>query len=214
MTDFLQLIAERHEQLIDKTLQHLVLSGTACVTATFIGIPLGMLIKRWKKLSGAILGIAGVVQTVPSIAMLALLLVWFGSMGFLPAFVALVLYALLPIIRNTYTGLISVDPAILEAADGMGYTDSQRLWQIELPLATPVIIAGIRTATVITVGIATLSTFIGAGGLGDFINRGLSMRNTNLILLGVISASILALTLDCILGLIEKRLRKRLRQIV
>ena len=210
--DFFQLVIERHEQLLTKTMQHLVLSGSACAIAICVGIPLGMLILRYRRLAGVILGLAGVVQTIPSIAMLALLLVWLGQMGFLPALVSLALYALLPIIRNTYTGLTNVDPSILEAANGMGYTRMQRLWTIELPLASPVIIAGIRTATVITVGIATLSTFIGAGGLGDFINRGLSMRNTDLILLGVISASILALSLDFVLGLFEKRLKKRLRQ--
>lgn len=209
---FFDLVIERHSELLVKTLQHLLLSGSACVAAVCIGIPLGILITRYRRLSTPVLSLAGIIQTIPSIAMLALLLVCLGQMGFLPAFVSLVLYALLPIIRNTYTGLVNVDPSILEAADGVGYTRAQRLWMIELPLATPVIIAGIRTATVITVGIATLSTFIGAGGLGDFINRGLSMRNTGLVMLGVAGASMLALFLDFLLGLIEQVLRSRLRQ--
>ncbi len=208
---FIQLVMDRYDQILIRTWEHLLLSGSACALAVCIGVPLGMLIVRYRWLAGPILGLAGIVQTIPSIALLALLLVWLG-IGYPPAFVSLVLYALLPIIRNTHAGLANVDASTIEAADGMGYTHSQRLWLIELPLASPVIMAGIRTATVIIVGIATLSAFIGAGGLGVFIVRGLSMTQNNLILLGVVSASILALFLDSLLGLIEKFLKKSLRQ--
>ncbi len=149
---------------------------------------------------------ADIVQTVPSRAMLAFLLPFFG-IGVKPALVALTLYALLPIVRNTYTGLSTIPPAVLEAADGLGFNRWQRLWMVEIPLALPVILAGIRTAAVIGVGIATLSAFIGAGGLGDFINRGLALNNTRLVLLGAVPAALLALLLDFALGLVEDWLR-------
>jgi osmoprotectant transport system permease protein len=210
----LELFGERWEQVIEKTLQHLALSGSACVVAVCIAVPLGMLIARVRRrwLTGLVLGGAGVIQTIPSIAMLFLLQIQLQRIGFVPAFLALVLYALLPIIRNTYTGLTGVDANILEAADGMGHTRRQRLWLIELPLASPIIMAGVRTATVITVGIATLSAFIGAGGLGDFINRGLPVGRKDLIMLGVIAASVLALLLDAIMAVLERVLKRRFRQ--
>ncbi|MBZ0257197.1 ABC transporter permease, partial [bacterium] len=145
------------------------------------------------------------VQTIPSLAMLAFLLPFMG-IGVAPAIVALILYALLPIARNTYTGIQELDPAIIEAAEGLGFSRGQRLWYIELPIALPTIIAGIRTAAVICVGIATLSAFIGAGGLGDFINRGLSMNNTRLILLGAVPAGLLAIAFDQTIGFIERKI--------
>lgn len=209
---FFDLVIERHSELLTKTLEHIYLAGSACIAAVLLGVPLGMLIARHQRFAGPVLGAAGVMQTIPSLAMLALLQVCLGRMGFLPAFVALVLYALLPIIRNTYAGLNNVDATILEAANGLGYARHERLFRVELPLASPIIMAGIRTATVITVGIATLSTLIGAGGLGDFINRGLSMGRQDLILLGVIGASILALTIDALLNFLERFLKRKLRQ--
>ena len=188
-----------------------MLAGISSAAAVLVGVPLGVLITRWVKLRGTILGLAGVVQTIPSIAMLALLMVPLG-LGVKPAIASLMLYALLPIIRNTYTGLTGVDRNIIEAADGVGFTPGQRLWMVELPLAAPVIIAGIRTATVITVGIATLSAYIGAGGLGDFIVRGLSTGNNKSIILGVMAASAMALLLDFGIGLVEKTLKRKLHQ--
>lgn len=210
--ELLTLIIERYPALMDKTLEHMTLVGAACAAAVLIGVPLGMLISRHDALAGPVLGVTGIFQTIPSLAMLALLQVWMSAMGFLPAFIALVLYALLPIVRNTHAGMKNVEPAILEAADGLGYTRTQRLWRIELPLASPIIMAGIRTAAVINIGIATLSTLIGAGGLGDFINRGLSVRNRDLILLGVVGASALALLVDGALHFAEKGLKRALRQ--
>jgi len=209
--DFLQLVADRQGELVGKTGEHLVLTGVSAAAAVLIGVPLGIVVTRWAATRGPVLGFAGVVQTIPSIAMLALLMVPLG-LGVKPAIGALVLYALLPIVRNTHAGLTGVDRDILEAADGVGFTPGQRLRMVELPLAAPVIIAGIRTATVITVGIATLSAYIGAGGLGDFIVRGLSTGNSNLIILGVVAASVMALLLDFGIGLVEKWLRRRLHQ--
>ena len=209
--EFLQYIIDKQGDLLVKTWEHLMLAGISSTAAVLVGVPLGVLITRWVKLRGTILGLAGVVQTIPSIAMLALLMVPLG-LGVKPAIVSLMLYALLPIIRNTYTGLTGVDRNIIEAADGVGFTPGQRLWMVELPLAAPVIIAGIRTATVITVGIATLSAYIGAGGLGDFIVRGLSTGNNKSIILGVMAASAMALLLDFGIGLVEKKLRRKLHQ--
>ena len=199
------LFIQKAPDLWHKTLQHLVLTGTSTGIAVLIGLPLGIWILRKAALRRLILGAAGVVQTVPSLALLAFLLPFLG-IGVVPAIVALTLYALLPIVRNTFTGLSGISPDVLEAAMGMGFTRRQRLWMVELPLALPVIVAGIRTAAVIGVGIATLSAFIGAGGLGDFIVRGLALSNTFLILLGAIPAAALALLIDYGIGTIERTL--------
>ncbi|MBN1557844.1 MAG: ABC transporter permease [Lentisphaerae bacterium] len=208
---FLRYIADTRGELLVKTLQHLMLTGCAAGAAVLIGVPLGILIARRRALRGFVLGVSGVVQTVPSVAMLALLMIPLG-LGARPAVAALVLYALLPIIVNTHAGLNGVDRNVLEAADGLGFTRRQRLWMVELPLATPVIIAGIRTSAVITVGIATLSALIGAGGLGDFIFRGLATGNRNAIALGVLAASAMALLLGYGIGFLETRLKRRLHQ--
>jgi osmoprotectant transport system permease protein len=209
--EFLQYIVDKRSDLLIKTAEHLMLTGISAAVAVLVGVPLGILITRWSRFRGPVLGLAGVVQTIPSIAMLALLMIPLG-LGVKPAIGSLILYALLPIIRNTYTGLTGVDGNIIEAADGMGFTSRQRLWMVELPLAAPVIIAGIRTATVITVGIATLSAYIGAGGLGDFIVRGLSTGNNKSIILGVMAASAMALLLDFGIGLLETSLKHKLHQ--
>ena len=193
---------EKAPELYVKTLEHLMLTGVSTGVAVLVGLPLGVWITRRAGLRGAVLGVAGVFQTIPSLAMLAFLLPILG-IGIKPALVALTLYAILPIVRNTYAGLHGISPEVIEAADGLGFTDHQRLWMVEIPLAIPVIVAGIRTATVIGVGIATLSAFIGAGGLGDFINRGLALNNNSLILLGAVPAAILALLLDYSIGLVE-----------
>ena len=205
-----EFITQRAPELWQKTLEHLILTGVSTGLAMLVGLPLGVWIMRNALVRRPVLGVVGIVQTVPSLAMLAFLLPFLG-IGVKPAIVALTLYALLPIVRNTFTGLSEVPAEVIEAAQGMGFTARQRLWMVELPLAMPVIVAGIRTAAVIGVGIATLSAFIGAGGLGDFINRGLAMNNTRLILLGAIPAAALALLIDCVIGLIE-RLLSRSRQ--
>jgi osmoprotectant transport system permease protein len=205
MIDFL---IEKSPELLIKFREHVVLTGVSTSFAILVGVPLGILITRHKTIRGIVLAAAGVVQTIPSLAMLAFLLPLLG-IGIKPAIVALTLYAFLPIIRNTYTGLTNISDEIIEAATGVGFTPKQMLCLVELPLALPVIFAGIRTAAVIGVGIATLSSFIGAGGLGDFINRGIALNNTKLILLGAGAAAILALTIDFFLGFMESLIWKR-----
>jgi osmoprotectant transport system permease protein len=206
---FIDYVAANRAELLIKTGQHLVLTGMSAGVAVAAGVPLGILISRWRRTRGFVLGAASVVQTIPSVAILAALMIPLG-LGAKPAIAALILYALLPIIVNTYTGLTGVDPNILEAAQGLGFTRGQRLRLVELPLASPVIMAGIRTATVITVGIATLSSLIGAGGLGDFIFRGLATLNYHAIMLGVAAASSMALLLGYGIGAIEGMLKRRL----
>ena len=169
-----EFLIQRAPDLWLKTGEHMMLTGVSIGVAVIIGIPLGILITRQVFLRNFILGLAGVVQTIPSLALLAFFLPVLG-IGMPPAIAALILYALLPIVRNTLTGLNGISPSIIEAAHGMGFTSRQRRWMVEIPLAVPVIVAGIRTSPVICIGIATQSAFIGAGGLGDFIVRGLSL---------------------------------------
>ncbi|MBN1555092.1 MAG: ABC transporter permease subunit [Phycisphaerae bacterium] len=182
--------------LLTRVYQHLVLTGAAVLGGVLLGLPLGIVSHRVPSLRGPVLWIAGILQTIPSLALLAMLLIATNSMGFLPAWIALTLYALLPIVRNTVTGLDGVPAGTVEAARGVGMTNAQRLIRVELPLALPVIVAGIRTAAIISVGIATLAAFIAAGGLGVYIFRGISLRNYNLIFAGAIPAAILALVVD------------------
>lgn len=191
-----ELIVQRLPELWTHVGEHLSLTGAATGAAVVLGVPAGILCSRYRKLRGAVMGFASIVQTIPSLAMLAILLGLFGMIGAVPAIIALTLYALLPIIRNTLTGLEGVPEGVIEAARGVGMTGPQQLWLVKIPLALPVIVAGIRTAAVISVGIATLSAFIGAGGLGEFINRGLSLDNPQLIVLGAVPAAALALFVD------------------
>ena len=190
------------------TLEHLWLVGISMLLAVGLGVPLGILITpraRWNK---PVLGGANIIQTLPSLALFGFLmpLPWLGARADRLAIAALAGYALLPIIRNTYTGIMGVDPNVREAARGMGMTDWQLLTQVELPLALGVILAGVRVATVMTVGIATIAAAIGAGGLGEFIFRGLSMVDNRVILAGAIPAALLALAADFILGRAESLL--------
>jgi len=194
------------------TLEHLVLVGLSILIAAGIGFPLGVLMTRKPGISGPILTFANAVQAIPSLALFGFLipLPFIGGIGARTAIVALVLYSLLPIIRNTFTGISGVDPAIREAGRGMGMTDLQLLWSVEIPLALSVIFAGLRVATVLCVGIATIAAAVGAGGLGMFIFRGVSMVDSRLILAGAIPAAALALLADFGLGAIEKRFSKLL----
>jgi len=196
ITDWLEFAADRRAELWLRVGEHVILTGVSVTAASVIGVPLGILTSRVPSLRSAVLGVVGILQTIPSLAMLVILLALFGQIGALPAIIALTLYALLPIVRNTLTGLDAVSDNLVTAARGIGMTGTQRLYIVELPLAMPVIMAGVRTAAVIGVGIATLSAFIGAGGLGQFINRGLALANTPLILLGAIPAAVLALIVD------------------
>jgi osmoprotectant transport system permease protein len=203
-----QFMLQNHTEVWELTLQHLWLVGASTVLAVLIGIPLGIAITRWPTLNKPVLGTANIVQTIPSLALFGFLLPapWIGERADRLAILALTLYALLPLIRNTYTGIKGVDPAVVEAGRGMGMTDRQLLWQVQLPLALAVIVAGVRVATVLSVGIATIAAAIGAGGLGEYIFRGLAMVNNQLILAGAIPAAVLAIGADVILGWLEKRL--------
>lgn len=181
-------------------LEHLELTAIALALAAIVGIPLGVHVARARFLAGPVLAIVSAIQTIPSVALLGFLIPLFG-IGMKPAIVALFLYSLLPIVRNTYTGITQVDAAAVEAARGMGMRDRQILFRVTIPQALPVLMAGIRTATVLCVGVATLAALIGAGGLGTFIFRGISMLNTRMVLAGAIPAGVLALTLDGLLAL-------------
>ncbi|MGH9501944.1 MAG: ABC transporter permease [Terriglobales bacterium] len=207
----LQFIVQNHTEVLELTAEHLWLVGASIALAVLIGIPLGILITRWPILSKPVLGGANIIQTVPSLALFGFLLPapWIGARADRLAILALTLYALLPLIRNTYTGIKGVDRAVVEAGRGMGMTDGQLLWQVELPLALSVIIAGIRVATVLSIGVATIAAAIGAGGLGEYIFRGLAMVNNQVILAGAIPAAALAILADTSLGWLEKRLSPR-----
>jgi osmoprotectant transport system permease protein len=204
-----QFVAQQWSKLWEQTIAHIGLTFIALFVAVLIGLPLGILITRKQKLAGAVLGFAGVLQTIPSIALLGFMIPLFG-IGALPAISALFLYALLPIIRNTYTGIKEVNAAVVDAAKGMGMTNSQILLKVQLPLAMPVILAGIRTATVINVGVATLAAYIAAGGLGEFIFGGIALNNTNMILAGAIPAALLAILFDFLLSLVQRMNVKKL----
>ena len=202
----------RHRsEVAELALEHLWLVGVSTLLAVAIGLPLGILLARWPLLRKPILGGANVMQTVPSLALFGLLMPvpWLGERADRLVILALTLYALLPIIRNTYAGITGVDAAVVEAGRGMGMTDRQLLFQVQLPLALGVIIAGVRVATVVSVGVATIAAAVGAGGLGEYIFRGLAMVNNQLILAGAIPAAALALIADVGLGFIERWLRPR-----
>ncbi len=207
MTDFMEFIVGHQDQILEQTVEHIGLTVVALAIAVFIGLPLGILLTRYKKLSPSVLGVTGIIQTIPSVALLGFLLPLLG-IGVTPAVVALFLYALLPIVRNTFTGIEEVDASVKEAARGMGMSDIQILGKVELPLAVPVIFAGIRTATVINVGVATLCALIASGGLGEFIFRGIALNNMNMILAGAIPAALLALILDGLLSIVQKYIRR------
>lgn len=197
-------------EVLTLTGEHLWMVGVSMLLAVIVGVPLGILIARRPSYQKPVLGSANIMETIPSLALFGLLLPlpWLGSRADRLAILALTLYALLPIIRNTYAGITGIDPAIVEAGRGMGMTDWQLLSQVQLPLSLSVIIAGVRIATVISVGVATIAAAIGAGGLGEFIFRGLSMVNNNLILAGAIPAAVMALVADVALGRLEAWLRR------
>ena len=205
---FFQFLAKHRSEVMTLTWEHLWLVGISMLLAVAIGVPLGILLTRkpgWKAL---ILGTNNVIQTIPSLALFGLLLPlpWLGVRADRLTITALTLYALLPIVRNTFTGISGIDAPVRESALAMGMTSRQILLQVELPLAASVILAGVRVATVITIGVATIAAAIGAGGLGEFIFRGLSMVDNNVILAGAIPAALMALVADAALGLVQKAL--------
>ena len=204
-----QFFLRHHQEILQATLEHIWLVGLTMIFAIAIGVPLGIVVTRKPWLSKPILGGANIAETIPSLALFGFLLPvpWLGGRADRLAIAALTLYALLPIIRNTSAGITGVDRAVREAARGMGMTDRQILFQVELPLSFSTMLAGIRIATVLTIGIATIAAAVGAGGLGEFIFRGLAMVNDQLILAGAIPAALLALAADFMLGALERRLR-------
>jgi len=197
------------QEILTETWRHCLLVAGAVGLATAAGVPLGVLLTRRPAWARVVLGAANVLQTIPSLALFGLLIPvpWIGGIGTRTALVALTLYSLLPVLRNTVTGIAGVDPAVREAARGMGMTDRQLLVRVELPLAASVILAGVRLATVIGIGVATIAAAIGAGGLGVFIFRGVAMVDDRTILAGALPAAALAIVADGCLGALERRLR-------
>jgi osmoprotectant transport system permease protein len=196
-------------EILAETGRHLLLVAVSVGLATLVGVPLGIVLTRRPSWQRWVVGAANVVQTIPSLALFGLLipLPFIGGIGMRTALVALTLYSLLPVLRNTVVGIAGVDPAVREAGRGLGMTDGQLLRRVELPLAASVILAGIRLATVIGIGLATIAAAIGAGGLGVFIFRGVAMLDNRTILAGALPAAALALAADAILGAVEQRLR-------
>jgi osmoprotectant transport system permease protein len=207
-----EFIWTRRSEVLVLTLEHLQIVAISIFIAAGIGVPLGIAMTRRSGLRRPLLAIANIVQTIPSLALFGFLipLPFIGGIGARTAIVALVLYSLLPILQNTFTGISSVDPAVREAGRAMGMTNAQLLWKVEIPLASGVIFAGIRVATVIGIGVATIAAAVGAGGLGMFIFRGVSMVDSRVILAGAIPAAALALIADFGLGAIQKRFSKLL----
>jgi len=201
--------ADHRAEIFGATLDHLALVVIAMLISILIGVPLGMFIVQRPAPRAIALGIASIFQTIPSLALFGFLIPipFIGGIGKRTAIVALVLYALLPILRNTYVGLTSIDPAVLESAEAMGMTGAQILFRVRFPLALAVILAGIRTATIITIGVATIAAAIGSGGLGTFIFRGVALVSDALILAGAVPAALLALLADFFLGLLERKLK-------
>jgi osmoprotectant transport system permease protein len=208
VSGFFEYVAASRSELIAALAQHLYLVGVSVGIAVSIGVPVGIYVAHRARASASALAFANIVQTIPSLALFAFLIPVpvIGGTGATPAIVALTLYALLPILKNTLTGMREVDPAVREAAMAMGMTRSQLLWRVELPLSLSVILAGVRIAAVVTVGTATIAAAIGAGGLGVFIFRGITIINNNAILIGALPAALLALLLDGLLALVESAL--------
>lgn len=205
----MQFFSRHAGEIAEATLEHVWLTAGAMALAIAIGVPLGILAARRPGLSKVILGGANVAETIPSLALFGFLLPipWLGDRVDRLAIAALTLYALLPIIRNTATGILSIDPAVRESAKAMGMTPRQILLQVELPLSLSTLLAGVRISTVLTIGIATIAAAVGAGGLGEFIFRGLAMVDNQLILAGAIPAALLAVAADLFLGILARRFR-------
>ena len=209
MSSIFDFLARHRSEISSLTLDHIFLVGVSILLASLIGLPLGVLLTRKPQFTKLVLGSTNIIQTIPSLALFGFLIPapWLGERADRLSITALTLYALLPIVRNTYVGITGVDAALRETALGMGLTDRQLLFQVELPLASSVILAGLRVATVTCVGVATIAAAIGAGGLGELIFRGVATVDNSLILSGAVPAALLAITADFILGAIEKRLR-------
>jgi osmoprotectant transport system permease protein len=208
----LNFLLSHKREVATLTAEHLWLVGISMLLAIVVGVPLGILLTRRPKWKAFVLGSTNVVQTIPSLALFGLLLPlpWLGARADRLAIIALALYALLPVVRNTYVGISGISAPVREAAVAMGLTSSQLLWHVELPLALPVMLAGIRVAAVITIGVATIAAAIGAGGLGEFIFRGIAMVDNGVILAGAIPAALMALAADLLLSGFEKLTVRRI----
>jgi osmoprotectant transport system permease protein len=205
--EFLLYLYEKKTAIFLATLKHIEVSLIAVVLSVLIAVPLGILITRYRKMAHLVVNSANMGQTIPSLAILGMVIPVLG-IGLKPAVFALVLRGVLPIINNTYSGIVNIDRSVIEAGKGMGMKNREVLRLVELPLSFPVIMAGIRTATVLSISVATLAALIGAGGLGDLIFQGIVMADRNLLLAGSIPTALLAISADLILGWIERRLRK------
>lgn len=204
----IEFFVENYIVIRQSLLRHIELVGIAVLVGMAVSIPLGIFLSRYKRAAGPVLAVAGTLQTIPGLVMLGFALILFG-IGMLPALVVLSLYAILPILRNTYTGITEVEPRYIEAGRGIGMTNLQILYKVELPLALPSIISGIRISTVYIVSWATLAGLIGAGGLGDLIWTGLSNYNSRYILAGAIPSAILAFVLSGLIGFFQRLLTPR-----
>ncbi|MBB5173325.1 osmoprotectant transport system permease protein [Texcoconibacillus texcoconensis] len=209
MWSVFEYMSHNWSQIVDLTIEHFQLVGSAVAIAILIGVPIGIYLTTNKALAESVLQICSIIMTIPSIALFGLMIPILSiinqGIGFVPAFIALVLYSQLPIIRNTYVAISDVDPAIRDAAKGIGMTTWQRLMKVEIPNAFPVIMAGVRTAVVLSIGIGAIAAFIGAGGLGVLIDQGISRTNRDMVIAGAIGVSILSIFADTSLGFIQKR---------
>lgn len=213
MSSLQQFFSEYGDQLVFKTWEHLYISFTAIILGIIVAVPLGVLLTRAPRIADKVMALVGVFQTFPTLAVLAFFIPLLG-IGKVPAITALFLYSLMPILRNTYTGIINLDKGLIEAGLGMGMTNWERVRLLELPLAMPIIMGGIRLSAVYLIGWATLAAYIGAGGLGDFIFDGLNLFKPEFILAGAIPTTILALLLDYLLGKLEVAMTpKGIRQV-
>ena len=203
--NFFQFIASRSDELVKLTIQHIQITGLAVLLAILLGVPVGIFISKNRSLRSPVLGVANIFQTIPSLALFGLIIPLLGT-GYVPSVFVLFLYALLPIIKNTFIGINSVEESIIDAGRGMGMTAKQILTKVEIPLALPVIMGGIRISTVINIGTATIAALIGAGGLGEMIFKGISMASDNMVLAGAVPTALLAIFMDKVLGMVETKL--------
>lgn len=208
-TGFWTYIWELRGEIGMLSLQHLLLSLTGILCGAVLAIPAGIFISRHPRWGAPMIQVAGMLYTIPSLALLGLLIPFLG-LGWAPTIAALTLYSLLPLLRNTYVGIVEVDEFVKEAATGMGTTDRQLFFQVEWPLALPFIMAGLRTVTVMTIGIATLGALVGAGGLGVLIFRGMHMMDNSLLLAGTLPVALMAVAADNLLERVETKLRRRI----
>ncbi|MDN5882808.1 MAG: ABC transporter permease [Nitrosospira sp.] len=208
--DIWLFVVDNIDLIISRTIEHISLVGVAIGLAIVTGVPIGIAITQNKRVASVVLYTGAIIMTIPSIALFGLMipvLSKFGhGIGYVPAVIAVLLYSQLPIIRNTYTAINNVDPALREAARGMGMTAIQRLWRVEIPLAIPVIMAGVRSAVVLNIGIMAIAAYIGAGGLGVFISRGISQTDPRQLITGAVAVSLLAIVADYALGWLQNRL--------